>query len=118
MSRYMFAASMYFAASSYCPLLNSLAPASRYLTGGAFSGGRAPAAVGGAASSGCAPSVAAPHAPRDKRIVSVLSLPNATSFRRDPDDRRLPWRRSLTCPGRGDMVPATSHATDPDGPDR
>src|SRR5258708_22627814 len=73
---------MYLAARSSCPLLNSRAPASRYFTGGTGDGGRAAAWVAGAALSGGAPSVVAPHAPRVKRIVSVLSLPNATSFRR------------------------------------
>jgi hypothetical protein len=42
------------------------------------------------ASSGDAPSVAAPHAPMIKMTASVLSLPNATSFRRHEDNRRHP----------------------------
>ena len=42
------------------------------------------------ASSGDAPSVAAPHAPIIKMTVSDLSLPNATSFRRDEVNRRHP----------------------------
>ena len=44
----------------------------------------------GAASSGVAPSVAAPHAPKIKMTVSVLSIPNATSFRRHENNRRHP----------------------------
>jgi hypothetical protein len=34
--------------------------------------------------------VAAPHAPMIKMTVSVLSLPNATSFRRHEDNRQHP----------------------------
>ena len=53
-------------------------------------GFRTAVAGDGAASSGDAPSVAAPHAPKIKMTVSVLSLPNATSFRRHEDNRRHP----------------------------
>src|SRR4029077_4198692 len=81
-SGYFWPAWMFRGARSYWPLLKRRAPASKYFTGGTGDGGRAAEAFGAAASSGGAPSVVAPHAPRVKRIVSVLSLPNATSFRR------------------------------------
>jgi hypothetical protein len=50
------------------------------------------AAVAGevTASSEDALSLAAPHAPMIKMTVSVLSLPNATSFRRHEENRRHP----------------------------
>ncbi len=67
--------------------------------GGRREGGRVVGVAEDDASSGGEPSVAAPHAPRVKRIVSVLSLPNATSFRRfraqPPTSLAavLPWSR-------------------------
>src|SRR5947209_43046 len=97
---------MYLAARSYWPPLKRRAPASRYFTGGTGAGGRAAASVAGAALSGGAPSVAAPHAPRVNRIVSVLSLPNATSFRRSRG--RPPTSLAtvaLTYPRGGDVIP-------------
>ena len=58
--------------------------------GGTGAGLRAAEADGEFASSGDAPSVAAPHALMTKMTVSVLSLPNATSFRRHVENRRHP----------------------------
>ena len=68
-------------------LLNRRAPASRYLIGGAGGGWRVAEDGAAAASSGAAPSEAPPHAPRIKMRLTVISLPNATSFRRS---RRRP----------------------------
>ena len=56
--------------------LNRRDPASRYLIGGTGGGCR----VAEVASSGAATAVAPPHVPRIKMRLTVLSLPNATSF--------------------------------------
>jgi hypothetical protein len=73
------------------------------LIGGTGAGLRVAGADDGAASSGNAPSVAAPHTPKIKMTVSVLSLPNATSFRRHEDTADIPEGGYLMIPTAGDL---------------
>ncbi len=86
-------------------------PPLRYSPAGAESAGRVDEE---ATPSGGEPSVVTPHTPRVKRIVSFPSLPNATSFRRSEDNRRLPWRRFFRVLRAGNMNPVLRRCRPPD----